>query len=139
MKCHQSSFKQLEVWQAAMELAETCYRATAAFPTREWYGLASQIRRAAVSIPSNVAEGHSRRSRAAYLYHVSVALGSHAELEAQVALGRRLSLFSARDADALDASAPDRSAAERASSRDVGPLSRVPSTEYRLRCPPLIY
>jgi len=103
MKCHQSSFKQLEVWQAAMELAETCYRATAAFPTREWYGLASQIRRAAVSIPSNVAEGHSGRSRAAYLYHVSVALGSHAELEAQVALGRRLSLFSARDADALEA------------------------------------
>ena len=103
MKCHEASFRRLEVWQAAMELAEPCYLATAAFPAREWYGLASQIRRSAVSIPSNIAEGHSRRSRPAYLYHVSVALGSHAELEAQVALGRRLSLFSARDADALEA------------------------------------
>jgi len=133
MGCHESSFRRLEVWQAAMDLAEACYRATAAFPTREWYCLASQIRRAAVSIPSNVAEGHSRRSRAAYLYHVSVALGSHAELEAQIELGRRLSLLSARDAAGLEVllvrTGQMLSALHRAMSR------RLPSTESRVPSP----
>jgi len=78
MDLPQSSFRRLEVWQVAMDLADACYRTTTGFPRREWYGLAAQIRRAAVSVPSNVAEGHCRRSRAAYAYHLSVALGSHA-------------------------------------------------------------
>lgn len=129
-----SSFRRLEVWQVAMDLADACYRATAAFPTREWYGLAAQIRRAAVSVPSNVAEGHCRRSRAAYAYHLSVALGSHAELEAQVELGRRLSLISARDADRLKAllsrTGQMLSALHRAVARRL-PEYRVPSTEPR--------
>ena len=66
------SYRDLEVWRRAMELARLCYEATAEFPKREVYGLASQIRRAAVSIPSNIAEGHSRRSRLAYLNHLSI-------------------------------------------------------------------
>lgn len=77
-----------------MELAERCYGATASFPQREIFGLASQIRRAAVSIPSNIAEGHSRRSRQAFLNHLSIALGSLAELETQIELASRLKLIS---------------------------------------------
>jgi four helix bundle protein len=77
-----------------MKLAQTCYQGTADFPARETYGLASQIRRAAVSIPSNIAEGHGRRSLPVYLNHLSIALGSQAELETQIELVGRLKLLS---------------------------------------------
>jgi four helix bundle protein len=88
------SYRDLEVWREAMKLAEVCYEATAAFPARETYGLASQIRRAAVSVASNIAEGHSRRTLQAYLNHLSIALGSQSELETQIELSRRLKLVS---------------------------------------------
>src|SRR5205809_7674677 len=88
------SFRDLEVWQAAMKLAEICYTKTSSFPSRETYGLADQIRRAAVSIPSNIAEGHSRRTLQAYLNHLSIALGSQSELETQVELSTRLGFLS---------------------------------------------
>jgi four helix bundle protein len=87
------SYRDLEVWREAMKLAEVCYEATAAFPARETYGLASQIRRAAVSVASNIAEGHSRRTLQAYLNHLSIALGSQSELETQIELSRRLKLL----------------------------------------------
>ena len=87
------SYRDLEVWQQAMKLAELCYKETEAFPRRETYGMVSQIRRAAVSIASNIAEGNSRRSRQAYLNHLSIALGSQSELETQVELSRRLTLL----------------------------------------------
>lgn len=88
------SYRDLEVWQEAMKLAELCYQATGNFPARETYGLSSQIRRAAVSIASNLAEGHGRRSLPAYLNHLGVALGSQAELETQIELSGRLKLLS---------------------------------------------
>lgn len=69
-----------------MALAAECYRFTAALPIEERYGLTAQIRRAAVSIPSNLAEGHNRRSRQAFANHVSIALGSQAEVETQIRL-----------------------------------------------------
>jgi four helix bundle protein len=87
------SYRDLEVWRKAMSLAELCYRATDAFEKREIYGLASQIRRAAVSVASNIAEGHSRRSRPAYLNHLSIALGSQSEVETQIELASRLSIM----------------------------------------------
>jgi four helix bundle protein len=87
------SYRDLEVWREAMKLAEVCYEATAAFPARETYGLASQIRRAAVSVVSNIAEGHSRRTLQAYLNHLSIALGSQSELETQIELSQRLKLL----------------------------------------------
>ena len=86
-------FEKLEVWQKAMRLAEMCYEKTASFPARETYGLVSQIRRAAVSVPSNIAEGHNRRTLQAYLNHLSMALGSQAEVETQVELACRLKLL----------------------------------------------
>ncbi len=84
------SYRDLEVWRKAMNLAELCYRATKEFEKREIYGLSSQIRRAAVSVASNIAEGHSRRTRLAYLNHLSIALGSQSEVETQIELASRL-------------------------------------------------
>jgi len=83
-------YQQLDVWQLGMEIAEDIYRITAEFPKHETYGLSSQIRRAAVSIPSNIAEGHARDSTREYLHHVSIALGSTAEAETQLILSGRL-------------------------------------------------
>jgi len=77
-----------------MQLAQICYERTGKFPKTETYALASQIRRAAVSVASNIAEGHSRRSRQAYLNHLSIALGSQSEVETQVELSRRLGFLS---------------------------------------------
>jgi four helix bundle protein len=69
-------------------------RSDSAFPPAETYGLTGQLRRTAVSIPSNVAEGHCRRSTKAYKFHVGIALGSHAELETCIDLALRLCLLS---------------------------------------------
>ena len=80
------SYKDLTAGQRAMTLAAECYRLTEASPIEERYGLTAQIRRCAVSIPSNLAEGHNRRSRQAFANHVGIALGSQAELETQIAL-----------------------------------------------------
>jgi four helix bundle protein len=91
------SFRDLTAWQKAMALATGCYGLTAAFPQEERYGLTAQIRRAAVSIPSNLAEGHNRRSRHSFANHVSIALGSQAELETQIELAVRLQ-FASQDA-----------------------------------------
>lgn len=87
------SYRDLEVWQKAMRLAEVCYKATEEFPKREIFGLSSQLRRAAVSIPSNIAEGNSRNSRPAYLNHLSIALGSQSEVETQVELASILNMI----------------------------------------------
>ena len=95
------SYRDLGVWQKAMELTQKCYASTAEFPQREVYGLASQIRRAAVSIPSNIAEGHSRRSRQAYLNHISIALGSQSELETQIDLSCRLGFISKQSSEEI--------------------------------------
>ena len=81
--------KDLDAWKLAMDLVEQCYRASSSFPRTEIYGLISQLRRAAVSIPSNVAEGHCRRTTKAYANHVSIALGSHGELETCIELSIR--------------------------------------------------
>lgn len=73
-----------------MDLVEWVYRDSADFPKREVYGLASQMRRAAVSIPSNIAEGHTKEGSKEYLYHLSVAQGSLAELQTQIEIAGRL-------------------------------------------------
>ena len=85
-----NSYRDLVGWQKAMLLAERVYRLTESFPSSERFGLTSQMRRAAVSILSNIAEGHNRRSRGSYASHVCIALGSQAELEAQIELSHRL-------------------------------------------------
>lgn len=80
------SFKELTVWQRAVELAREIYRATRDFPAKEIYGLQSQMCRAAVSIPSNIAEGHRRGTKKDFVHFLRVADGSSAELETQIAI-----------------------------------------------------
>lgn len=84
------SFRDLRVWQAGMELAVEVYELTGVFPKHEIYGLTSQMRRAAVSVPSNIAEGHTRESTTEYLRFISIAHGSLAELQTQLELAGRL-------------------------------------------------
>jgi four helix bundle protein len=87
---HMKSFRELRVWQAAMNLVEKIYSITRTFPKEETYGLTSQVRRAAVSIPSNIAEGHTREHIKEYLHHLSMAQASLAELETQIEIAVRL-------------------------------------------------
>lgn len=86
------SYRDLRVWQDAMDLCVALYKATTAFPSSEIYGLTSQMRRASVSIPSNIAEGY-RRSRAEYIRFVSISHGSAAELDTQLELAHRIGLL----------------------------------------------
>ncbi|TAH47861.1 MAG: four helix bundle protein [Gammaproteobacteria bacterium] len=83
-------FRNLEVWQQAMELVECVYRTTADSPADEKYGLISQVRRAAVSVPSCIAEGHARHTTREYLRFVGLAAGSLAELRTQLEISSRL-------------------------------------------------
>jgi four helix bundle protein len=93
------SFKELRVWQGAMGLVEGVYSLSLAFPAEENYGLKSQIRRAAVSIPSNIAEGHTRASTREYLNHLSIAQASLAEVETQLEIAVRLRYLSLQQVD----------------------------------------
>jgi four helix bundle protein len=90
-------YRDLKVWRAAMRLALDCYQLTRHFPKDELYGLTSQIRRAAVSIPSNIAEGHGRLHRGDYVRSLSVAIGSVQELETEMMLARRLGYSTAEE------------------------------------------
>ena len=92
------SFKDLIVWEQAMDLAVEIYRFTEALPADERYGLTAQMRRAAVSAPSNIAEGQARGYRADYRHSLCIALGSLAELETQLILCQRLKLVSSVEA-----------------------------------------
>lgn len=95
------SYRELKVWSLAMELVENIYSHTTSFPHEEKFGLSSQLRRAAVSVPSNIAEGHSKQSSKEYLRHISIAMGSLAELETQVELSKRLNYVNAESLNEL--------------------------------------
>jgi len=87
-------FRELRVWQQAMDLVQRIYLLTQLFPREEIYGLTGQIRRAVVSVPSNIAEGHTRDHVKEYLHHLSISQGSLAELETQIEIARRLKYIS---------------------------------------------
>ena len=84
------NFKELLVWKKSIELVTEIYEITAAFPSEEKFGLVSQVRRAAVSIPSNIAEGNARRSSADYIQFLKIARGSGAEVETQIVISKNL-------------------------------------------------
>jgi len=86
------SYRDLRVWQEAMALAEKCYRLTKEFPRDELYGMTSQIRRSAASVPANIAEGYGRGNRGEYIQFLRVAQGSLKELETHVLLSERVRL-----------------------------------------------
>jgi four helix bundle protein len=83
-------YSDLIVWQKAMDLVEEVYRVSQKFPREEIYGLTAQLRRSVVSIPSNIAEGQSRKGSREFLHHLSIARGSLSELETQLIIASRL-------------------------------------------------
>jgi four helix bundle protein len=89
------SFKDLLVWQKAMDLMVEVYRVTADYPDEERFGLAAHTRKTVVSIPSNIAEGSARRHRPEYVRHVDIGYGSAAELETQLIAADRLGFIPA--------------------------------------------
>ena len=94
-------YKDLIVWQKAMDFVEMVYRETKNFPKEELYSLTSQIRRAATSIPSNIAEGQARKSTAEFKHFLSFAKGSLAEVETQLLIAQRLSYINPKQLSEL--------------------------------------
>ena len=88
-------FRDLRVWKEGMNLVEQVYRLTRDFPKQELYGLTNQLRRASVSVPSNIAEGQTRTNLKEYLYFISNARGSLAEVQTQLEIAARLSYLTA--------------------------------------------
>ena len=96
-----TSHKDLLVWQRSMNLVETVYRLTASFPSSEQWGLVSQMRRAAISVPSNIAEGYGRQATGEYRHHVSISRGSLLELETQILLASKLKYLQPVDTESV--------------------------------------
>ena len=94
-------YRELKVWQVAMNLAEQCYVATKNFPKEELFGLTSQIRRAAASVPANIAEGQGRQHTKEFLNHLSIARGSLMEVETHLLLSQRVGLLKQTTLDPL--------------------------------------
>ena len=94
-------YRDLIAWQKSMDLVEDVYLLTQAFPREELSGLTSQIRRAAVSIPSNIAEGQGRGVGGEFAHHLRIANGSRQELETQILIGVRLGYVASEAADAV--------------------------------------
>ncbi|MBQ6164923.1 MAG: four helix bundle protein [Clostridia bacterium] len=95
-----NSYKDLDVWKKSMDLVLDIYNITSEFPQDEKYGLSSQMKRAAVSIPSNIAEGQTRHSYKEFIHFLLIARGSCAELETQVLLCERLGLIEKENGEA---------------------------------------
>lgn len=99
------SYRDLNVWQLSIELVEEIYEVTQRFPKEELYGLVSQLRRAAVSVPANIAEGQQRDSTKDYLRHVAISLGSLAEVRTLLEISQRLHFLKRERGSELDAKA----------------------------------
>jgi four helix bundle protein len=95
------SYRDLRVWQEAMTLAEQCYRYSREFPRDEQFGLTSQLRRAAVSVPANIAEGYGRDTKGSYVNFLKIAQGSLKEVETHTILAQRLSFANATSANVV--------------------------------------
>lgn len=97
------TFRDLRVWQVAIKLVTECYRLSRQLPDDERFGLTSQLRRAAVSVPANIAEGHGRGTTNAYINYLWIANGSLTELETHLVIAERLSYVSEEElAPAMD-------------------------------------
>lgn len=108
------SYKDLEVWQVAVATATAVYRTTSSFPREEQYGLTAQMRRAAVSVASNIAEGYGRESTASYVQFLRIAQGSVKELETHVVIAQNVGFL-----------APDAAAELQASFDSIGRMLRA--------------
>lgn len=88
-----TSYRDLKVWQLAIEISVACYEVTKAFPREEIYGLTSQIRRSATSVPANIAEGYGRENRGSFVQFLRIAQGSLKELETHLIVSERVGLI----------------------------------------------
>ena len=95
------NYKKLEIWKKSREFCSALYAVTAKFPTEEKYGLTNQLRRASVSIPSNIAEGSSRRSNKDFSRFLEIALGSGYEVETQLLIASDMNFISVNDQQLL--------------------------------------
>jgi four helix bundle protein len=102
-----TSFRDLLVWQKSLDLSVRIYRMARKLPRDEQGAIGYQLRKTAVSIPSNVAEGCARHSKASYINHLWIAYGSGAELETQIELARRVALIPEPDCDLVIADAQE--------------------------------
>ena len=93
------SYRDLIAWQRSMDMAQLVYEVSAACPKEELFGVVSQMRRSAVSIPSNIAEGQGRKSTNQFMRHLSIAHGSICEMETQVLLAGRVAFLSSEQVD----------------------------------------
>jgi four helix bundle protein len=96
------SYRDLHAWQRAMDFVTAVYQATAKFPRDEIYGLTSQLRRSAVSVPSNIAEGHGRQSTRDFINFLSIAYGSLNEAQTQIVIAHRLGYLTADETQSLE-------------------------------------
>ncbi len=96
-----NSFRDLRIWQQGIELVREIYKITTDFPKNEIFGLSNQIRRASISIPSNIAEGHIRKNTAEFKQFLYIALGSLAELETQILIANDLKFLENKDYSAI--------------------------------------
>lgn len=144
------TFIDLEVWQAAMDLVTCVYRLSGRFPNDEMYGLKSQFRRAAVSIPSNIAEGKGRSSDRELTQFLCHARGSLFEVETQLEIAERLTYITKEESESLRCEATSRSNAKRLNSFSAPPRmkpkagkpkagSRKPRAEGRLYRPRIAF
>jgi len=92
-----SNFRELHVWQRGMDLVVSVYRVSDGFPKAETFRLTAQIRRSVISVPSNIAEGHTRASTKEFLNHISMAQASLAEVETQIEIAGRLNYLAPDD------------------------------------------
>src|SRR5438105_12747151 len=93
------SYRELQVWQKSMDLVVECYSAAQRFPRSEAYGLVTQLQRAAVSIPANIAEGQGRNHTREFINHLSIAYGSLMEVETHLQIAARLNYIDEQDLD----------------------------------------
>ena len=100
-------YRDLTGWQKAMDLVEIVYEATRSWPRDEIYGLTNQIRRAVVSVPSNIAEGQGRNSPKEFMHHLSIARGSLLEVETQALIAQRLGYLQPQSAERILSSADE--------------------------------
>jgi four helix bundle protein len=95
-----TSYRDLEVWQEAVKLAKKIFEITRGFPAREIYALSSQLRRSAVLVASNIAEGQARNSRKEFMYFLNISIGSLAELETPLIIAKEIDLLTAESLQA---------------------------------------
>ena len=117
------NYKELKVWEKAYQLCLEIYKATKSFPKDEMYGLISQIRRAAVSVPSNIAEGYGRKTTREYVHSLYVAYGSVCELETQILISHDLDYIGSGTFDKLQEEIGD---VERMLKGLIKSLSKIP-------------